>query len=68
MITRLLISLIRIYQKTEPVRNSIMRQLHLPRHECKFSPSCSEHMILQIQKEGVVKGIISGIRQIVRCR
>ena len=68
MIASILITLIHIYQKTEPIRHSVMRQLHLPRHECKFTPSCSENTILQIQKQGVVKGIISGVRQIVRCR
>lgn len=68
MITHILIFLIRLYQRTEPVRNSLMRQLHLPRHECKFSPTCSQNMILQIQKQGVVKGVAHGVGQIARCR
>ena len=64
----LIITLIRLYQKTEPTRDTIMRSLHLPRHMCKFRPTCSEYMVLQIQKYGVVKGVLSGIGQIIRCR
>lgn len=35
---------------------------------CRFYPTCSEYMILAIQKYGVIKGIIKGINRIQRCR
>ena len=34
---------------------------------CKFYPTCSEYTKQAIQKYGVGKGIIKGIRRIIRC-
>ena len=34
---------------------------------CKFSPSCSNYMILSIKKHGTIKGIFLGIKRIARC-
>ena len=35
---------------------------------CVFYPTCSEYMILAIEKYGVFKGVIKGIHRIGRCR
>ena len=37
------------------------------RLRCVFEPSCSEYMVLAIQKYGVVKGVIKGIDRMRRC-
>ena len=37
------------------------------RLRCPFTPSCSEYMILSIQKYGVIKGIYKGWRRLKRC-
>ena len=34
---------------------------------CKFYPSCSEYMLQAIQKYGCIKGIILGIKRLLRC-
>jgi len=34
---------------------------------CVFEPTCSEYMILGIQKYGVLKGISKGIKRLKRC-
>ncbi len=34
---------------------------------CKFYPSCSEYMILAIQKYGCIKGIYLGMRRLLKC-
>ena len=61
-ITSLLINsiilLIRIYQNTF--------SLLLP-STCKFSPSCSQYMIITIKKYGLRKGGYMGIKQILSC-
>ncbi len=64
---RTIITLIRIYQKSFPIRYQIERNLHLPYHPCRFSPSCSEYTAQSIQQYGVMKGIRLGVGQILRC-
>jgi len=36
-------------------------------NHCRFSPSCSEYMQEAIQRHGVIKGIIMGLKRILRC-
>lgn len=52
------ICLIRIYQRYA-VSNL--------RNKCRFEPSCSEYMILAIQKYGFFIGIRKGINRLKRC-
>lgn len=53
-----LIELILLYQKYAPDEM---------RKSCLFEPSCSEYMILSINKYGVIKGTFKGIKRILRC-
>lgn len=55
---RMLISAIRIYQRYAP--DSL-------RNKCRFEPSCSEYMILAIEKYGLIKGLQKGICRLKRC-
>ena len=34
---------------------------------CRFSPSCSQFMIDSINKFGVIRGVINGVKRILRC-
>ncbi|MDR0927269.1 MAG: membrane protein insertion efficiency factor YidD [Ignavibacteria bacterium] len=36
-------------------------------NSCKYYPTCSEYMILAIEKYGVLKGMLLGIWRILRC-
>ena len=55
---RLLIFLIRCYQVTiSPLLGN----------RCRFYPSCSVFTIEAIEQLGPAKGILTGIRRIVRC-
>lgn len=55
---RILICLVRIYQRFAP--DSI-------RNKCRFEPSCSQYMILSLQKYGLRKGLSKGIDRLKRC-
>lgn len=55
---KFIISLIRYYQSHGPA------ELH---NACLFTPTCSEYMILAIQKYGCTKGILKGIGRLLRC-
>lgn len=37
------------------------------RLRCVFEPSCSEYMILAIEKHGTIIGIAKGIKRLLRC-
>lgn len=52
------ITLVRIYQHFAP--DSI-------RNRCCFEPSCSQYMILAINKYGLLKGVKKGIGRLKRC-
>ena len=59
MLGKLIILAVRFYQKTAPERI---------RNNCRYIPSCSEYMILAIQKYGVIKGVRMGINRLGRCK
>lgn len=58
MIGKTVIWLIKIYQKyiSPKIKN-----------RCRYVPSCSQYMILAIEKYGTRKGIKMGINRIMRC-
>lgn len=58
MLKRAIIGLIKIYQRYAP--DSL-------RNKCRFEPSCSEYMILAIEKYGLIKGLQKGICRLKRC-
>jgi len=58
---KLLIKLIRIYQKT------LSKVLETVGIKCKFYPTCSEYTKEAIQKYGVFKGLKLGIFRILKC-
>lgn len=49
---------VKCYQHFAPIRIRCM---------CRFEPSCSQYMILAIEKYGVMRGVHKGINRIVRC-
>lgn len=49
---------IKVYQRYAP---------DAVRLKCRFEPSCSEYMILSIQKYGLIKGLNLGIKRLKRC-
>ena len=38
------------------------------RAACRFTPSCSEYTAQAIEKYGILRGTIMGMRRILRCR
>lgn len=57
-VKNLLILIIKIYQHIAPI--SI-------RSKCRFEPSCSNYMLICLQKYGLVKGLKKGINRLKRC-
>lgn len=53
-----LISWVKLYQYFAPSKI---------RMKCRFEPSCSQYMILAIEKYGVIKGVLKGIKRLSKC-
>lgn len=51
------LSLIRWYQKTHSFRHPT----------CRFSPTCSQYMYDAIKKYGTIRGILLGLKRILKC-
>ncbi len=54
----IVVSLIRLYQFRAPARVRV---------KCVMTPSCSDYMILAIDKYGLVEGVSKGIDRLRRC-
>ena len=55
---KIIIFLIKIYKKIiSPI---------IPAH-CKYYPTCSEYMVQALEKYGVIKGGLLGIKRILKC-
>lgn len=55
---KIIIFFIRIYQNTlSPVLGK----------NCRFMPTCSEYTIDAVKEYGVIKGLLIGIKRIIRC-
>ncbi len=64
---RTIIWCIRLYQKVFSPDQGFLRHIFQTQSRCVMLPSCSEYMILVIEKFGVIKGIYKGIKRILRC-
>ncbi|MDQ2730759.1 MAG: membrane protein insertion efficiency factor YidD [Armatimonadota bacterium] len=53
----LLVSLVRLYQKTAPFRPAV----------CRFYPSCSRYTIDALQKHGAIRGLWMALKRISKC-
>jgi len=63
---KLLISLIRIYQKTLSRDTGWLSYVYSER-TCRFHPTCSQYTIEAIQRFGSIKGCWLGLRRVLRC-
>lgn len=57
-IKKIILSSVKIYQRIAP------RKIRL---KCRFEPSCSQYMILAIEKYGAIKGVCKGIKRLSKC-
>lgn len=58
MIKKVMIALIRFYQKClSPCLPNV----------CRYKPTCSEYFIEALSEHGVLKGSLLGIKRILRC-
>lgn len=64
---KILLKLIRVYQKTKFFHNFIFRFFFLSDSVCKFKPTCSNYTYQAIDKYGSLKGLFLGFKRVIRC-
>jgi putative membrane protein insertion efficiency factor len=64
---KIILRLIRLYQKTSCFHGYIARVLFLTDAVCRFTPTCSQYTYEAVEKYGAVKGVFTGLRRVVRC-
>lgn len=67
MIKKIILWLIRIYQKLFIFRRLSFRFLGLVYTECRFKPSCSEYAYQSISRYGIIQGGWQAIKRILKC-
>lgn len=66
MIKKILLSIIKLYQKTISPDHSKLNKYYAHSY-CKYQPTCSDYTYQAIEKYGVSKGILKGFWRICRC-
>ncbi|MBM3208742.1 membrane protein insertion efficiency factor YidD [Candidatus Shapirobacteria bacterium] len=59
--------LIRFYQKHLSFDSGLFKALFLTDKVCRFRPTCSEYTYQAIEKYGILRGSLLGLRRIIRC-
>ncbi|HVY46244.1 MAG TPA: membrane protein insertion efficiency factor YidD, partial [Minicystis sp.] len=62
MLARLLIALLRVYQRTLSV---LLRGAFGP--VCRFEPSCSRYAVACLETHGALRGSLLSIKRVCRC-
>ena len=64
----LLIRAIKIYQQVFSPDRGLLKYLYPNNNgHCRMYPSCSEYMILSVQKHGAFRGVFRGTKRVFRC-
>jgi len=58
---------IRFYQKYLSFDTGILKFLFLTDKACRFNPTCSEYTYQAIERYGIMRGLVLGMKRIIRC-
>jgi len=64
---KVILWLIRFYQRTKFFHGYIFRALFMTDKVCLFTPTCSEYTYQAVEKYGSIKGLWLGFKRIIRC-
>lgn len=64
---KIILKLIRFYQKTSFFHKQVFRNLFLTDRVCRFIPTCSQYTYDAVDKYGSKKGLWLGLKRIIRC-
>jgi len=64
---KLMLNLIRFYQRYIGGTSGIFKQLWISEKVCRFYPTCSQYTYEAVDRYGILKGGIMGLKRISRC-
>lgn len=64
---KVILKLIRLYQRSWLYRAPILKQLFLTDACCRFRPTCSEYTYQAINRYGIIRGSLKALKRILRC-
>lgn len=65
---KIAIALIKGYQRLFPLQEPLLRMFVQPEAlACRFTPTCSQYTIDAIEKYGLIRGSIRGLKRLSRC-
>jgi hypothetical protein len=64
---KIVLFLIRIYQKTLSYDHGILGKIFPNTRYCKFTPTCSEYTYTAVERYGIFKGLCMGAERLSRC-
>lgn len=67
MLKKAILKFIRFYQKTSFFHKFFFRMFFLSDRICRFQPTCSEYTYQAVKKYGAGKGLLLGLKRIIRC-
>lgn len=67
MTDKILLAIIRFYQKTSFFHNYFFRIFFMSDETCRFSPTCSNYTYQAVEKYGTGKGLLLGFKRVLRC-
>ena len=59
--------LIKAYQRSWLYRSSILKSLFLSDGSCRFRPTCSVYAYQAIDRYGIIRGGLLGLKRIFKC-
>jgi putative membrane protein insertion efficiency factor len=74
-IKKQLLIIISFYQKISVLRNAFIRSVFISstdnpnsfNNTCRYSPTCSQYTYQAIERYGIFKGLLLGIKRVLRC-
>jgi uncharacterized protein len=64
---KLVLRFIRWYQDSKFFSGGLFKGLFISDACCRFQPTCSEYSYQAIEKYGIIKGSLLGLRRIFKC-
>jgi uncharacterized protein len=64
---KIILYLIRFYQRLLPLRFFLKRIFFLPEHNCRFRPTCSSYAYQSILNYGIMRGGFKALLRFFRC-